>query len=421
MVVRMKSAVSKCCCCGECKGVVGCCACACKTLCFSIEGAYRTYGSEADWDGEAFETVLDSDAGEVNVSVTFEQDEYGCYVIGNEGGYEKVRYEVGYEILCNNLTGVIPTSVGDVSFVCTTKAKPRCTTCECLCECVCVTLTDYSGYGDGEYVYTGKLCWDEYTQMYSGTVAEITQSADPLTREVQIWIRPNEYTDECEMLVYVDGEESSVIPLILENCNGRDFNHIVDFSDGSGGTKYTAQIRCAECHEECDPVPNLCFCPGRIVSSITATMFSGLVAGPLGVITLSPSFICMDLCQSSIKIAGECQAFEGQLSTSFPVGMGEFIEDTIEVRLFCRVGFERYFQYRFSSAVEEGNPGWTDTGVPTETAHLFRCSPTFYDIRSAAAGVFGLEGDGPECLIDPFASTDGKTVYQIQEFVLEEV
>jgi hypothetical protein len=416
----MSAKGNKCCCCGECKGVVGCCVCACKTLCFSIEGAYKTYGAEADWDGEAFETVLDSDDGEVNVSVTFESNDYGCFVVGNEDGYEKVRYEVGVDITCRALSGTIPTSVGDVAFACAPKIQPDCSTCECLCECICVRLTDYSGYGDGEYIYTGKLCWDVYTQEYAGTVEEFTQTADPLTRQVRALIRPNEYSGECEMVVYVDGEESDVVPLTLDNCIRNQFSHIVEFLDDANQPKYNVQINCAECHEECDPVPNLCFCPGRVVTSITATMFSGLVSGPLGVITLTPSFICMDLCQSAIKVAGECQAFEGQLAMAFPVGMGSFVSDTIEVRLFCRVGFERYFQYRFSSAVVAGSPGWTDTGVTTGNAALFRCSPTFFDIRSAAAGVFGLENSTPPCLIDTLASTDGKTVYQIQEFVLEE-
>lgn len=411
---------NKCCCCGECKGVVACCACACKTLCFSIEGAYQTYGAEADWIDEEFAATLDSDDGEVNVSVTFEENEYGCFVIGNEDGYEKVRYEIGVDINCRALSGTIPTSVGDVAFTCTDKIKPECTTCDCLCECICIIVRDFTEPYGGEYIYSGKGCWNQYTQEYSGTVNEQTQTAPNLTREVRALTRPNEYDGTCEMVVLVDGEESAVIPLTLENCTRREFSHEVDILDEEGEVKYTVLLRCAECHEECDLPPNLCFCPGRVVTAITATMFSGLVSGPLGVVTLTPSFLCMDLCQSAIKIAGECQAFEGQLSTSFPVGMGEFIDDTIEVRLFCRVGFERYFQYRFSSAVEAGNPGWTDTGVSTANAALFRCSPTFFDIRSAASGVFGLEGASPACLIDPFASTDSKTAYQIQEFVLEE-
>jgi hypothetical protein len=248
---------NKCCCCGECKGVVGCCSCACKTICFSIEGEYRTFGSEADWLDDSFSTQLAIEDDSVAVSLIFDNDGYDCYLVAFADGYERARFKVGYDIFCTNLSGSFPTSLGEVSFQCTDKIKPECTTCGCLCECICVIVRDYTGpYGD--YLFGGKLCWT-YGE-YTGSADEMTGRGPVESRSVTARIYPDEYTGECLMVVTVDGMESDPVALTLQNCERGTFSHEVAIFDGDNVQAYSVELRCAECHEDC-VIRRQC-CPG---------------------------------------------------------------------------------------------------------------------------------------------------------------
>lgn len=259
MVVRMKSAVSKCCCCGECNGRIGCCVCTCKTLCFSAEGSYETFGKQADWEYDRYQTVLVTDKGYVDVSITFGEDSYGrCTVIASADGEEVATFVVGEDIECDNLTGSFPTSIGVVNFTCVTRINPQCSTCDCLCECVCVTVTDTPD-DLSTYQFAGKLCWG--TDRYSGTI-KASRGRGPIhERHVEIVFRAKnsapgaeyEYNgDVCEVIAIVDGVESLPVEPFSEDCTRDRLSLAISIFDEDNRLIFVVEANCAECYENCE-------------------------------------------------------------------------------------------------------------------------------------------------------------------------
>jgi hypothetical protein len=276
----MSAKGNKCCCCGECKGVVGCCACACKTLCFSIEKDYRIFGAEGDVVDGVFGVTIRFPGGSVSVSVTVEEDEYGqCYRIEKENGEEIRRLRIPQDVGCT-LSGTIDSSEGPVDYSCTTKITPDCNTCECLCECICGTVYEYDTAGNLStgLVNFGRMCWSEYEQHYEGTLPG-TDPGDPEKHAILKILR-NEYTGECYLKAIVDGEESSEMLATSSMCRKPSFQGGFDYLDNYSQIKSQFFFRCAVCEEECKPIPN-CNCldeiSGEIIqlpSDLTVTFYS---------------------------------------------------------------------------------------------------------------------------------------------------
>lgn len=180
-----------------------CCPCVCLSLCVTFTpnawDAYeaenrpaceaddqvcRPQSVEIDWD-EYEQAYIGSIAGH-DLYYSFYRNDYDgkCYFYLESESLGRHEWEVketddqcyGREhecVECLDLTTALGVegepydecSAGTLTTECVNWITPTtCNTCACLCECVCVNLSL-----DG-IDYTGKACWDDYQNMYTGEV-----------------------------------------------------------------------------------------------------------------------------------------------------------------------------------------------------------------------------------------------------------
>jgi len=253
---------NKCCCCPECKGEVGCCSCACKTLCFVFTDGYKSFSAEGDASGGRYSAMVVTPTGPVSVSVLITEDDYGnCIAIGYEGATEKIRYRIPEEMSCSNISGTIPTSKGNITFECATKVRTECSNCDCLCECLCVTVYENDGPAGGSNslnIWFGKACFGG--GQFSGSLPNI-DLVSPDGGVVIAFLKTSDPYDgeACEMKVTFNGEDSELIALNSTFCERKNFQMAVPIYDQYGNEKYTVLFQCASCEEECKIIPN-CYC-----------------------------------------------------------------------------------------------------------------------------------------------------------------
>lgn len=277
----MGNKAQKCCCCPECTVTGGCCGCVCQRICVTLAGdgedcECRTASVELPFNTTERSFLGTLTCGGMSVDLRyFFETEYGvCYLklrsvaLGYPEGQER-QWRVGPDFDCETMAtsitvdllglGAYACPTGTLTTACVPFVKPvGCAGCKCMCECICVTVLGTSGRK-----CTGKLCWDGYSDLYSGNVRcdarDVGDYVD-LDHYVELRYRPRSEVDP-----YADPYDDSCVAVLSIPTLGVTDQWVVA-ACGTGAVNLTYQVvvspyetltittRCAKCNESCDVV-----------------------------------------------------------------------------------------------------------------------------------------------------------------------
>lgn len=303
-----------CCCCPNCTYRVElCCPCVCPAICVTF-----TPDDYADCDPESVELDWDNDINGYSGSLAG-HDLY--YFIerdppaeGQERGPCKFKlrseslgypegYEYEWEIPCDPYDEEVPCTTclalqteiavpadeynecaaGTITTECVQWITPTtCDNAKCLCECICVFITK------DDIRYSGRICWDEYLQKYTGTVTGQDDYNNELSLEVEVPIDrwgdvcdPDDpecdpYSDKCAInLIIIEGETETSLgwQQMVDPSELDSVTYAWDYTTPEYDT-ITANIRCSSCPEDCASL-STCDCEGTTLpSTLTLTFHS---------------------------------------------------------------------------------------------------------------------------------------------------
>jgi hypothetical protein len=354
--------------------------------------------AEAEYGGESASCMFPS--GEATVTVPLEGAPKALVLVWSPLDIVTLRHRKEPGIECN---------------------FPACGDCTCSTRELCLELTSSDGCVESKIVnfLANPECplqelpeWDY----------EFTCGYDVVTGSLRL--EHNDETGQCELIHEVPAEYVEQV-VVLEECKTieEEFSWIV--GEGDDAITYTLKVRDADC-DTCDPVWGVCYCgPDNIVETIKVSIFSGLTGlTPLGTIIMRRALIPVPGCpNSTLAFPVPCQGFYGSATMMFPIGMGEFEENTLELRLYCATDCSSCFERRFGSGFggfNDGRKGWRREPIQFE---FLVCEPTFSAVIEASGSCQGYEENytwkQPPTPAD--AQCYDNTEYQIQNYLLEQL
>lgn len=292
--------------------------------------------------------------------------------------------------------------------------KPFCGECTCAPREICVTLT-IGGCTVSELVgLEPSECKEEEPPVWEFTL--VCPDGGPTVSGTVSLLR-EEYTNACILNVVIPAHYIDVDYEWLE-CPLID-DIVVPFTIGYENASVT--IRSADC-DMCITKWGICYCgPDNIVETIKVSIFSGLHGlTPLGEVTMHRALLPVPGCaNSTLDFPIPCQGFYGQATLMFPIGMGEYEENSIELRLYCATDCGQCFEHRFGTGdIDFPYRGWIRNSIQSE---FIECIPRFSSI-AFHGGCHGYEENyiwkiWPNPLE---AGCFGNLNYQISEFLLEQ-
>lgn len=356
----------------------GCCAVIPCTLCLEWQTDNGTsYGSAV-----FSETMWTGAVGGHTFNAYWERNEYGiCEFVVVYGDTEVYRADCDNGASCRNPNGEAAATVdyedGTLHW---SVYEPRelqliddpdtgcrtyfCDDCRCSCDEICVDVSEVI-YGD-------------FTDTYSGTLANIAYPCDP-----PVWAGPvgnfnlslslgrDEY-GQCILIPVVNGNEQE--PVLAPGCAS--MAATIELTDGS-----TITVRCKQC--DCPETIGNCIC-GRPLGPTMQLLWSsgnGTHGSAAREFTLTYGMINEPTISCAPWSPGAFPGYRGSVSGTFPLPMGGTKSDTLHVIMVCEcTACTRCVYYYFEN--ETGTPGWILTDITSEDCNC----PAILTVGTFSAG-----------------------------------
>lgn len=291
---------------------------------------------------------------------------------------------------------------------------PFCGECDCVPKFLCVEVA-------GEFCTNRQLVevsedFNDCGELQSAVWAFSIECGDA-TVAGEISIRNNVYTNTCEIVLTTDKgtEDEAEQVLSLDDCKSIE----ASFTMEVGYETFDVLVTDAVC-ETCEPKWGICYCGDRVVEQVRARIYTGLTGvDPIGEVILNRTLFYIEGCQIENEVPA-CRGFYGSAILQFPIGMGQFEENGVELRIFCNVSCagSSCIQLRFSNRTN--GDGWNSLASPTLVDEIYQCDPVFIqNTGGTGSACWGLEGS--DYTWDNTEPCDEHLEYQITEILFEEI